>query len=417
MSTPSRTRLTAIASTLVAGLLVVGAVAAPGAQAKTKRPAPVIAAANGTVGIAETVTVVAAGLANQTVTLLFSLNGTSIVQQPVTLNAQGGGSIQITPPAAGAWTITGVGALASAAPLNITVSPITTTTVLSSVNQAQAGVATTMTIQVESNAGNYVPAGSVVIGNGAGVTYGTAALVGSGSGLATTSFSWTPPSPGVFPVVATYQPAAGLGGTANAVGSSSSDSIQVLATVPLVTLRLPTVFVIGAPVTMTAVISNPQLTGSAAFLNTINGTQTGISGSIPLSGSQSSMVWTPTALGNQSITADFSASNANTSGSSTQAIVVQPLGAPDPMSVSGNGLGVLRVNVPVTAGTSQRIAISTSSGSGAAVNLSEGGPCLLVGGTLVTPSSPGTCILTASSPGGAQFSANTASFVINVTRS
>lgn len=417
MSTRSHARLTAAAGALAAGILVVAAVAAPGAEARTKRPAPVIAAANGTVGIAETVTVVAASLANQTVTLLFSLNGTSIVQQPVTLNAQGGGSIQITPPAAGTWTISGVGSLSAAAPVNLTVSPITTTTVLSSVNEAQAGVPTTMTVQVESNAGNYVPAGSVVIGNGAGTTYGSVPLVGSGSGLATGSFSWTPPSPGVFPVVAAYQPAAGLGGAANALTSSSNDSIQVLATVPLVTLRLPSVFVIGAPVTMTAVISNPQLLGSAAFLNTTNGTQVGISASIPLTNSQSSMVWTPTALGNQFITANFSASNANTSGSSTQAIVVQPLGAPDPMSVSGNGLGVLRVNVPVTAGVSQRISISTSSGSGAAVNLSEGGPCLLVGGTLVTPSSPGTCILTASSPGGGQFSANSASFVINVTRS
>ncbi len=417
MSTLSRPRLMTAASALVAGLLVVGAVAAPAADARPKRPAPVIAVANGTVGIAEPVTVVAPTLANQTVTVLFSLNGTSIVQQPVTLNAQGTGSIQISPPAAGAWTVSGVGNLSAAAPVKITISPITTTTVLSSVNEAQAGVPTTMTVQVESNAGNYVPAGNVVISNGAGATYGSVPLVGSGSGLATTSFSWTPPSPGVFPVVATYQPTAGLGGSANAVTSLSSDSIQVLATAPLVTLRLPTVFTIGAPVTMTAVISNPQLLGSAAFLNTTNGTQVGISASIPLTNSQSSMVWTPTALGNQFITANFSSSNVNTSGSSTQAIVVQPLGAPDPMSVSGNGLGVLRVNVPVTAATSQRIGISTSSGSGAAVNLAEGGPCLLVAGTLVTPSSPGTCILTATSPGGGQFSANSASFVINVTKS
>jgi len=417
MSSRPRTYLTAATGVAVAGLLVVGAVSAPAAQARTKKPAPVIAAANATVGIPGPVTVVAPTLANQTVTLLFSLNGTSIVQQQVALNAQGGGSIQVTPPASGAWTVSGVGSLASAAPVNLTVSPITTTTVLSAVNQAQVGVPTTMAITVESNAGNYVPAGTVIIGNGTGTTYGSATLTGSGSGLATATFSWTPPSAAVFPVVATYQPAAGIGGAANALTSSSSDSIQVLATVPLVTLRLPSTFVIGNPVTMTAVISNPQLNGSAAFLNTVNQTTTGISASIPLTNSQSSMSWTPTIMGNQSITADFSASNTTTSGSSTQAIVVQPLGAPDPMSVSGGGLGVLRVNVPVSARTSQRIAISTSSGSGAAVNLTESGPCLLVGATLVTPSSPGTCVLTASSPGGGSFAPNSASFVINVTKS
>ena len=172
----------------------------------------------------------------------------------------------------------------------------------------------------------------------------------------------------------------------------------------------------GRPVTLTAVISDPRLNGSAAFLNNLNGVVTGISGSIGLVNSQATTGWTPTALGNQFITADFSASNANTSGSSTQVIAVQPIGAPDPMSVSGAGLGVLRVNSPVTTTVGRRIAISTSSGSGAAVNLSESGPCMLVGATLVTPGAPGACVLTASSPGGGSFSTNAASFVINVTR-
>lgn len=408
----ARLAIATVAALAVGGALTLGAT--PAAARQAKQAVPIVATPNGTVGVSQAITVVAQALKGQQVVVLLSLNGTSIAQQPINLSLQGGGSVLWTPSAAGQWTISGVGALARMAPLTVAVSPITTRTVLSSVNQAQVGIPTTMVLSVESTAGNYVPAGTVTVGNGGSVIYGEAPLVASGSGLATASMSWVPPSAGEFPLVARYQAAVGLGGAPNASSSSSSDNILAVPSAPLVTLRMPSVFVAGDPVQLTAVITNGQLTGTAAFLNTTNGIVTGISPSIPLTNSQASTNWTPLLVGNQFITANFTATNANTSGSSTQVIAVEPPGAPDPMSVTGPGLGVLRVNVPVVAGTGQRIPIRTASGSGAAVNLSEGGPCLLAGGTLLSPPTAGTCVLTARSPGGGQFSTNTASFVITI---
>ena len=413
--TPRAGRAGLVAAALA---LAVGAASAPAATAAQSRPVspPVVSVANGTVGMAQTVTVVAPGLKGQTVTVLFSLNGAPVAQQALALNAQGGGSFLWSPPAAGTWSIGGVGSLAPVPAVTSVVSAVPTRTVLSAVNFAQAGKPTTLTVTVESTGGNYVPQGTVTIGNAFGGTYGTIGLGGQGSGLAAGSFAWTPPSVGTYPVVATYTPAAGLGGSPNAVGSSSTDGVEVVADVPLVTLRLPAVFTIGDPVTVSAIISNPLLTGTAAFLNNNNGVVTGISGSIPVVGQVASASWTPSTVGNQFVIADFSATNTTTSGSNSQVIAVRPNGAPDGMSVSVNGLGVLLANTPVTAKGGQRLAIVTSSGSGAAVNLAESGPCLLQGATLVTPRAGGSCVLTASSPGAGAYSANSASFVIIVTK-
>ncbi len=412
------TTLSRSAAALAALALVIGVASAPGAGAAPRRPvaAPVVAAANGTVGLPQTVTVIAPGLKGQTATVLFSLNGTAVAQQALALNAQGGGTFTWTPPASGAWTIGGVGSLAGVPAVPVTVAAVPTRTILSAVNFAQPGSPTTMTVTVEATGGNYAPQGTVTISNGYGGTYGTIPLSGQGSGLASGTFSWTPPSIGTYPIVASYLPSAGMGGSANATGSTSTASVAVVGTVPLVTLRLPAVFTIGDPTTVTAVISNPLLTGTAAFLNNINGAVTGISGSLPIVSQTASAGWTPGTVGNQLIIADFSATNTTVSGSSSQAIAVRPIGPADGMSVQANGLGVLSVNTPALAKGGQRIPISTASGSGAAVNLAEGGPCLLQGATLVTPKAGGTCVVTASSPGAGPFSANSAAFVITVAK-
>lgn len=407
-------RLVAAVVATIAALLATSVVA-PAAEAR-RQPAPVISVANGTVGIAQTVSVLAPAQKNSTVTLQFSLNGTVLSQQPVALNGQGGGSLVMAPPASGTWTVSGVGSLAGATPVSVAVAPVTTRTVLAAANTAGLGIPTTMVVTVESTAGTYVPLGSVVFASPSGTTYGTASLVASGSGLSTATFSWTPSAVGTFPIVATYQPAAGLAGTPNATSSQGNDQIAVVTSLPLVTLRMPTAYTQGTPVTITALISDPNLNGSAAFLNNTNGVVTSVSGSIPIVSSMASTSWTPTNIGNQFITVQFSATNANTSGTDTQVIAVAPVGAPDPMSVSAAGIGVLRASSPSSAGTGQRIAITSTSGSGAAVNLAESGPCYLVGATLVTPTSPGSCVLTASSPGGGAYSPNTATFVISVTR-
>jgi len=408
-------RLTAsILATLVTGSLVL-AVAAPAADAAPakKKAVPVIATANGTVGISQSLSVVAPTLKGQTVTVSFALNGAIATTEPVALNAQGNGTVAWTPPSAGTWTIDGVGSLAPAKAFAVSVSPITTRTVLSTVNQAGVGVPSTMTITVEATAGNADPQGTVVIGNGSGGAYGIATLSPAGGGLSEASFLWTPPSPATFPFTASFNPTHDAANVSSFLASSSSDEIQVLATQPLVTLRLPSVFTQGDPISMTALIGQPNLGGSAAFLLNINGQVSSISGSIPQYNQQSTTSWTPSVVGNQFVTAQFTSQTVPpVSGTNTQVIAVVPQGAPDPMSVQASGVGVLKANTPVNAASGARLTLSASSGSGAAVNFAESGNCMILGNVLQVPSGKGICTLTASSPGGGAFSANTASFSV-----
>jgi hypothetical protein len=377
--------------------------------AKKKQAAPIISAANGTVGMQTTVSVSAPSLANQTVNALLTYNGVGVGQLAFFLNANGSGSSSWTPSQPGQWTISGLGGLSKAAPLTVTEAGISTITTLATVNQAQVGTPTTMIVTVAPTAGNYQPTGTVTITNGAGTTYGTAALEPYGSGLSYATFSWNPPSVGTYNFTATYNQ------TAGALASSSTDSTNVLATVPLVTLRVPTQFTVGEPVPLSAVVNNsPNFTGSAGF-SIINGnTPNYIGGSVGLNPSGvATTAWTPSITGYQVVQANVSNTGNTVSGVATQAISVASPGAPDPMSVSAPNLGTLRVNVPVTANSGARLPVSTQSGSGAAVNLSESGPCFLQASTLVVPSGRGTCTLTAASPGGNGFSSNSATFVIN----
>lgn len=408
----TRRHTSSILAALVTGALVI-AVAAPAADAapaKKKRPAPVIATANGTVGISQPLAVVAPTLKGQTVSVSFTLNGAT-ASQPVALNAQGNGSLLWTPPSSGTWAIDGVGSLAPAAGFNVAVAPITTRTVLSTVNQAGVGVPTTMTVTVEATAGNADPKGTVVLGNGTGGAYGIVTLSPTGGGVSQASFVWTPPSAATYPFTASYNPDRDASGAASFGASSSSDEIQVLAAAPLVTLRLPSVFTQGDPVTMTAVVAQPNLGGSAAFLLNINGQVSGISGSIPQFNQQSTTSWTPTMVGNQFVTAEFtSQTQPPVSGVNTQVIAVLPQGAADPMSVQASGIGVLKANTPITVASGAHLTLTASSGSGAAVNFGESGNCLLIGNSLQIPKGKGICTLTANSPGGGPFSANSASF-------
>ncbi len=394
---------------LVLGATSLGLADGASAAKKKTQPAPIIAAANGTVGIATTVSVSAPTLANQTVNALLTYNGVGIGQLAFFLNANGSGSSSWTPSQPGQWTISGLGGLSKAAPLTVTEAGISTVTVLAAVNQAQAGTPTTMVVAVAPTAGNYQPTGTVTITNGAGTTYGSTTLEPYGSGLSYGTFVWTPPSVGTYNFTATYNQ------TAGALSSSSTDSTNVLASVPLVTLRLPTQYTIGEPVPLSAVVNNaPNFTGSAGF-SIINGnTPNYIGGSVGLnSNGVATTAWTPSVTGYQVVQANVSNTGNTISGVATQGISVSAAGALDPMSVSAPNLGTLKVNVPVTAKAGSRLPVSTQSGSGAAVNLSEGGPCFIQANTLVVPSGRGSCTLTASSPGGNGFSPNSATFVIN----
>ena len=403
-----------------AGLALISS-AGISAPAVTAASPALIGSANGVVGIAQTVEVRAPGFAGQNVGLNFSLAGQVRTTATVALNSAGSGSTVWTPSNAGAWSIAGAGSFSSASAGNLMVSAVPTITTLYAANQAPVNTLTTLTAVVAPTGGVATPSGSVIFTDQFGSTLGSVPVVSTTTGLGTANFAWTPtsPTPGIT-VTATYSPSAGAGGSANALASSSTDGIQVTSVTPVVSLKLPGTLVVGRVTDVTAIVAGvtgsdgSPIQGSVALINNVNGAVTGISGSVALTGSQATATWTPTSPGNQLIVAQFSATNSFVSGSDTQAVNVLPAPGADPISLGVQGSAAWPAGGTVSVPANASLQLFTTTGSGAPASISESGPCLVNGNTLVTSTAAGTCTLTASSPGTTAFASNQATVTIQV---
>lgn len=374
----------------------------------------VIGTPNGIAGVQQTIEVRAPQFANQTVAVTVNIGSTAIGSIPVTINSTGSGSAEWTPPGAGSWSITGQGAFASATPSNFTVTAAPTRTTLYAANQAQINTPTTMVATVQALTGTIAPQGSVTFTTAIGTVLQTVPLVPGAASTSTALFSWTSTGTGTTTIVATYNPAAGVVGPADMASSSASDTIESVSSNPLVTLRLPGAFTVGVPTDLSAVVNDIGLTGSAAFSTNVNGTVVPVSGSIPLVSSIATTPWTPTISGNQVLTANFSASNSNASGTANQWINVNRALPVDTVTVGPAGQGAWPA-APIEIRTNTRVAMAATTASGAPIAWTESGPCLVSGAMLIASTAPGTCTLTVSSPGTPSFAPASATYTFQVS--
>lgn len=402
-------RRAGVAAVALVGAAAVTLAGVPSAAAATKRaPAPVVSVANGAVGVPQSVSVLAPGSAGTTVSVQLSLGGTVQTQQPVSLNAQGVGGFTWTPTASGTWTVAG---LAGQSGYSVAVAPTPTRTSLFVPNQVQAGTVTVLEATVRA-AGSYLPAGTVTFTNAyTGEVYGTAAVGGTSAGTATGRISWTAPSPGGFRLTATYASANG-----SATGSSSTNTSTIISTPQLVSLLVPPTFTYGQQVTLTTRVNSTLLQGGVATWVDANGVVTNLPQGAGVIEQESSATWTPSTLGNQLVYASFSPTNSSQTGTTVQWVSVQPAPPADALSVLLGGRGPLSTSAAITVTGGSRLSVAGSSGSGASVTFAATGPCYLLGSTLVTPASGGTCGLIASSTGAAGFGPSSAGFTITVTR-
>lgn len=405
--------LRAVAMGALAVGLALGAAQAPASAAKKQAPS-VVATANGVVGIPQTIEVRAPRFAGQTVPLTISLAGGPAVPAQVALNNAGSGSTVWTPTDSGVWTVSGSGAFASAASSQAAVAPVTTRTTLFA-GSSVVGVATTLRAVVSANSGSLSPLGTVQFTNQFGNVLGEVGLIPIASGQSSATLSWAPSTVGTATIIANYLPAWGAAGANNASPSSARQDITVTSEVPLLSLTLPSNFQVGTATQLTVNMNNPQLTGSVAFSLNTNGVQSGISGSVPLTNGAATVPWTPTTAGNQILTVQFSATNSNTSGQLTQIIAPLPQPPADPMSVGAVGGTPWSVSSPITMTVGQQLTFNVTTGSGAGVSISESGPCLVSGTTLIASVAPGQCALTVTSPGnGANLGPQTVEFTVQV---
>lgn len=405
----ARTLVTVGSIALITTASVAGVQAAP----KSKSPS-YVAAASGIVGISQSIQVSAPRYANRTVGVNVSGAGTS-VPLSIALDSSGNGSAAWVPPASGTWQAQGTGPFAIATGSTFFVSAVPTATTLYAPNQAQAGVATDLVATVQATSGALLPLGSITFSNQYGGTIGSAQLVAGGNGMSTATLSWTPPSIGYYPIVATYFPAAGAGGFANTGASSDVDTVQVVQGQPAMALRLPSAYRLGTPTTLTALITNSNLVGGAAFLSNANGTITNIGGSVAASGGTAQASWTPTTLGNQIISASFSATNSYVSAVAQQIVTVLPAYVRDPISVAPSGQGQWPLTATIPLRANARVAVAASAQSGSPLSMSTSGNCVMIATTLIATATPGTCVLTVTSPGASDWSANTATYTFEVS--
>ena len=395
-----RTKITAAMSSaaLVLGL---GLVAGAPASANTNT---FIATPNGMVGMEQEIVFRAPSLAGQVATIGFVSGAISNAGQTA-VNAQGFGSLAWTPTSAGSWTISGLGAAAGIGSTTINVAPMPTSTAALVPNLVQTGVANSISVIVSSLAGIIPPSGTVVLRDQNQNVIGTGTLSPTFGTISTTSIQWNP-TPGET-VTPSYVP------SSNAFVASSGDTAQPQTTSSVVTvaLRFPPVLYVGTPTVLGAQTGTGVTAGSASFL--FDGI--GIIGSTPTDANGGvAAQWTPTISGVHTITTEFSSANGRFSGTSSQSVNIQPAKARDQITVTPQGGAAWNPGLPISVQAGSNTVLAASAQSGANVVLSETGPCVLNGSTMVALSA-GQCVLTATSPGTAAINGATATYTITVT--
>jgi len=387
---------------LVMGVSAAGLAGAPASAAA----ASYMATPNGMVGIQQTLVVYAPRQVNQVVTISGTQGTVGTTLQTV-VGAGGYGSVFWTPTAAGTWTFSGAGAIADATPTSVTVAAAPTRTTLEIPNTMQVNTSMSLLVVVRSNIGDLAPVGQVTVRTASGAIVGRAYLApGSGTEAAFATIPWTPSSTGVVPMVATYTPTTG-----DFSGSTSAQAaVNVVATTPTVALRLPGQFNVGQTVWVTAFVTPSNQQGTVAIQVENQGA---LSGSIPLVNGQATVPWTPTNAGNTNVRASFTNNTQTNSGIALQPIAVQPALPADAISVAPTGQGAWVAGTTVTMTRGQNLLMTASAASGSTVVLDETGPCV-INGSLLMALSPGTCVVTATSPGGATYTESTATYNVAV---
>ena len=293
-------------------------------------------------------------------------------------------------------TITSGNACSPASAVNVpfSISKVATTTTISAPNTTTVGTPTTITVYVQSQSPSaYAPTGTVTVTNANGAKITTMGLTASGLGQAYAYWRFTPPTAGNYYFTASYS------GDANANAGSPSAQDVMIATPSggTISLAAPSTMTQGVPVTLVATVAPAGVQGSVGF--TLNGAP--ISGAIAIgANSQASFLWTPNVVGQVTLGASYT-TNQGGSGSTTDKVtIVAGPTQKDVITLVQPGWGPWSPNGTYTLGNGSNFAFQASTLSGAAVTLSESGPCAVSGLTINVPTGSGQCNLVATSPGG-----------------
>ena len=390
---------------------------APTAQAEGLKGRDWVATPNGVVGIQQTVLLKAPKLRGRVATLTFTDPRGAANSGQAAVNSAGFAYLPWTPSLPGTWQVAATSGGTQIDNSTFIVAPMPTSTDLMIQGEVQAGVPVSMVVNVSAHGGSIAPSGTVTVSNSTGAVVAVGALTpGSNQRTSTVSLGWAP-SAGSPPLVATYAP-----------NSSTFSGSQSLASNPLVggaqaiSIRAPQRLYVGVPAAISSVVSpgsrDSNIGGSQAFNLSIDGFVFYVmGGSQPMNAQGvSTVTWTPTQSGVQSINAQYASANFAYNGRDSQIVNVQPAPTPDTVTLTPTGApawGPGNVG-PLTEGSS--VELTPTSISGNPVTLAADGPCALEAGTL-TVLGPGTCTVTASSLGnGGDLAGSQADYTIPVVK-
>jgi hypothetical protein len=307
---------------------------------------------------------------------------------------------KFVPPHVGFWTFQASGVDSNSTNPNFTANPVPVAVQMQAPNTVRVGTPVQISATVVAQGGSQLaPVGQIQFATVGGGNLGAPVFL-SQNNPSTASISWTPANVGQVQFTATYIP-----NTINGFPDtncpnncvSQVDTVQVTDSGVNVFLTNPPQFFVGVPNAITAVISARPSAGTVVF--TVNGQAIG--GRVSVDGNnQATISWTPGAAGTYTVAANWTG-NSGVTGGSTETVNV---GAAPPqqdnivLTQAGGPTWVPGNSYQIANGTT--VSFSATSSSGAAVTLSDTGPCTIAGLSISAAQGNGGCILTASTPGG-----------------
>lgn len=337
-------------------------------------------------------------------TVSFSANGTQLAVVPV---ASGQAVLSWTPVYAGRYAVTASDG-GSTASLTVTATTASTATVLSAPSSAQVGSPMTMTVTVTTASPSALrPAGTATVYLADGTPVGSAALSPvANPGQSVALVTWTPTQAGSVGLYAAYAPQAG---TAAAASQSPVDTVLASASGAAISLVMPPTVALGVTVPMVAQAAS-GVTGTVAF--SVSGVAIG--GPVPISNGVATAPWTPTAAGPVTIQALLLGSPQG--GVATETVTVQGSTNPDTITITSLAGTPWQQTTALLMLNGQSVTGRASSLSGAPVSLQVAyGQCAISGLTLTAQSGAGTCLITASTPGGSGYGPVTQGYTVQLS--
>ena len=390
--------------------------AASAGAAGTPESDGIVATANGTAGVAQTVDVIAPRSPNATLEVVATKAGASAVM-PVTLDARGEGSVTWVPQSSGSWTVGASGEGLSLRMTKAVIAAVPTVTDIFIPNKAAYFQPMGLISVVHATEGDAIVSGTVTYYEANLGRLGAVKVDESNHEYALANLTWTPQGAGTYAFWTTFTPANDYeSGTPTSQPSVSGTSYLTVQEhrVPL-QLLMPPSMRIGKPSLVIAQLPDIERANVSLLVD-----DRPVSASQQSDGGVAVFKWVPLHTGVTDVQLSFVSDHHPLADRVvTQTVNVLPRQLPNPISVTpvvNGSAGKPWANDDVlTYPAGSAITLVTSTGNGAAVTVTQRGKCLVTGSTLYVPAAGGGCKVTFSAPGDAVFDSNSAEVIISAS--